>query len=414
MGYNQQFLGVDLPLPVARPQRAGDILRRNTLKDKILADYPNYALVTDAAKRAPLFVVQEIDQKQLQHTERSNRWRLDSRIGAENQLDNAYYANNPWDKGHMAQRESAGWGASPKVAQEASDETFYYANACLQHECLNQDEWLALEDWAQHLDKAKDGKVVVFSGPIFGDYSRTIRPEGRTPAEIPSAFFKVVCFVGIDSGELEVRAFMMQQDKEALRDKDGRKTFNFQKYQVTIREIEEVTGLDFPDDVYEKNPLYYYDHAESRAHGVTVFPERLDVDRPEDVIGRGHGRKAVRDDEVQVYLAAAQIAPKDGTEWVSVLNLEPMPVDLEGWTLRDRANRKTTLAGVLQPGEAKVLRTGNGLDPVKLPNKGGLLILRNAADEQVDRVEYTEDDVKRWEKDIGSGKPVFFPTYRSA
>jgi len=301
-----------------------------------------------------------------------------------------------------------------KAAQNASDETFYYSNACLQHECVNQDEWLALEDWAQKLDAAKDGKVVVFSGPIHGDFSRTIRPEGRTPAEIPTAFFKVVCFVGEQSGGLEVRAFIVQQDREAMRDKDGRKTFNFQKYQVTIREIEELTGLDFPDDVYERNPLFYYDRDEARVHGVEVFPERVDVDVPEDVVGRGHMRKAIRDDEVQVYLAAAQIAPKDGVEWVSVLNLEPVEVDIVGWTLTDRLGRVATLRGRLEPGESRVFGTGAGLDPVKLPNNGGLLILRNAAGEQIDRIEYTGDDVGRWEKDVGPGKPLFFATYRPA
>lgn len=410
MSYDPDYLGVRLPLPVARPQRAGNILRRDILTDGILAEYPNYGVVTDIAKRAPVFAVQLINQPETKKTNRTDRWKQDSRIGPENQLDNSYYANNPWDKGHMARRDSAGWGNTEQEAQKASDETFYYSNACLQHECVNQDEWLALEDWVQGLDQVQHGRLVVFSGPIFGDFPRTVRPDGRDPAEVPAAFFKVICYKSLQSGSLEVRAFIVQQDNESMRDKNGRKTFNYQKYQVTIREIEDLTGLDFPDDVYEKNPLFYHDREEARNHGVTVFPERVDVDVPKDIVAKGDKRNRVMDDEVQVYIAAAQI--KSVKKWVSILNLENDIVDLAEWTLTDRKGNTVKLSGRIKPGAAKTFRGGSTLDPVELPGNDGLLILQNAAGEQVDRIDYTELDIKRWEKVAGAGKPIFFATYR--
>lgn len=410
MSYDPNFLGIRLPLPVVRPQRSGNILRRDILTDGILAEYPNYGVVTDTAKRSPVFAVQMIDQTKFQTAGRSDRWKLDSRIGMEYQLDNAYYTNNPWDRGHMAHRESAGWGNTKQEAQKASDETFYYSNACLQHECVNQDEWLALEDWVQKLDQVQDGKLVVFTGPIFGDFSRTVRPDGREPAEVPAAFFKIICYKSVRSDSLEVRAFVVQQDNESMRDKKGRTTFNFQKYQVTIREIEELTGLDFPDDVYEKNPLFYYDRDEARQLGVTVFPERVDVDLPKDIVATGHRRSRVLDDEIQVYIAAAQV--NQAKKWVSILNLDNDTVDLAGWSLTDRNGNTVMLSGSLEPGEAKTFHGSKTLDPVKLPDNGGLLILKNVAGEQVDRIEYTEKDIKRWEKIGGAGKPIFFVTYR--
>jgi endonuclease G len=409
MGYDERFLGVQLPLPQARPERSGEILRCDALTNGILAEYPNYAVVTDCKHRAPAFSVLQINQDLEKKTTRSNKWQIDSRVGADNQLDDAYYANNPFDKGHMSDRESAGWGESTREAQKAADQTFFYANACLQHENLNQDEWVALEQWVLHLDIVQDGKLVVFTGPVFGDYSRTVTPTRRDPAEVPASFFKVICFVNKTTKELDVRAFLVHQDEAALRDKHGRKAFNYQNYQVTVHEIEQLTGLDFADGVYEKNPLFFNETDGAKALGVTSFPERVDVNSADDIVGHGISRTKVRDDEIQVHIAAALVEPpKGGDEWVAILNLETQPVDLAGWTLTDKQKGKTTLKGVVQPGESKTFRSSTGLLPVKLPADGGLLILLNAAGERVDRVDYTKKDVRR-----AKDQPIFFATYRS-
>lgn len=269
MAYDPEFLGFTLPLPTAGPSRAGSILRRQELADGVRAEYPTYAVVTDAEKRAPLFAALMIDGAKRQKTSRSDNWRIDSRVGAENQLDNSYYQRNPWDRGHMARRDSAGWGDTRQAAQRASDETFYYSNACLQHENVNQDEWLQLEDWAADLAAADRRRVVVFTGPVFGDAPRIINPPGRHPAQIPAAFFKVVCWSGED-GQLAVAAFMVHQDAEALKDKQGRLRYDFQKYQVTIREIEIATGLEFSDEVYERNPLFFYESEAAYAAGARI------------------------------------------------------------------------------------------------------------------------------------------------
>ena len=156
--YDSNFLAVPLPLPTFTPARVADILQSSNLAQGRLALYPNYAVVTDKRYRAPAFTVLHIDQSKFQPTVRSDKWQIDSRIGAEWQLDDAYYYKNPWDKGHMADRESAAWGATPRDAQIAADETFYYANACLQHANLNEDEWLALEQWVMKLNLVRNKK----------------------------------------------------------------------------------------------------------------------------------------------------------------------------------------------------------------------------------------------------------------
>lgn len=412
-GYDKNFLGVELPLPIVSPSRSGDVLVRQELNQDGIAAYPTYAVLTDKRLRAPIYSVLHIDQNQLKKVERTNNWKIDSRIGEEYQLDNSYYTNNPWDRGHMARRESAAWGDTERDAKKASDETFYYSNACLQHENVNQDEWLALEDWVLSLNLTDNGRVTVFAGPVYGDFSRTIEPSGKKSAKIPSAFFKVVCFMD-KAQQLDVRAFLMYQDQEAMRDKNGRKTFRYQKYQVTITEIEKLTGLDFPDEVYEKNPLFYDRSNKAEDLDVTIFPERIDIDRPKDIVSRGMKRTVVADDAVEVYISAALVKPSDGasSEWVSILNLEAESVDVTGWKLEDKSGNQVTLNGVIPAGESKTFK-GESLRPLRLPDSGGLIILYDNDSRQIDRVDYTIDEVKETIRRGNTNLPISFMTFRS-
>ncbi len=402
-GYNPNFLPKRVPLPSFSPTVEGDVLQRTELRDGIYADYANYTIAMHKPFRTLLFAALNVDQKKYKKTERSDRWRIDSRIGGENQLDNAYYRNNPWDRGHLARRATAAWGKTLKVAQRAADETFYFSNASLQHANFNQDEWLALENWVADLELDKGDKFSVFSGPVFGDFMRAIRPNGREPGFVPSAFFKVVFFMN-KSDELDVRAFLVPQDTQALQDKSGRKIFNDQIYQVSVAEIEELTGLDFPEVLPARNPLYFTDGAEARKRNVHEFPERREVNGPGDIV-RANKRRDIRfaDDDIDVFIAAAMVNPAGSEaegEWVSIINLQSETVSIDGWTLSDHRRRTKKLKGKLGPGEALRVQP---LRPVMLANdRRGFIQLVNKKNEQIDRVPYTEEQAKR------EGKPIVF------
>ena len=401
-GYNENFLqNIELPLPEFSPALVGDVLQREALTDGFRADYVNYTIVMDAVRRAPILSALNIDQGKRKQTSRGN-WRIDTRIGAENQLDNDYYRHNPWDRGHMARRASAAWGDTRRDAQKASDATFYYSNCSLQHENFNQDEWLGLEDWVADLKLDIDGRITVFSGPIYGEFSRTIHPAGRAPADIPSGYFKIVCFVNKQTEQLDVRAFLMYQDREALKDKQGRKVYNYQNYQCTVREIEELSGLRFKDEIYENNPLLYYeDEASAEKLNISHFPERIEVNSSNEIVDAETPRPFVADDEVDVYITGAMVNPSGNerdNEWVSILNLTSQPIDLSAWTLRDLKRAPKALSGTLAPGEAKSI---GPLKPLMLSNKGGIIELWDG-DHRIDRVDYAEAEVKK--KDV----PVIF------
>ncbi|MEL7039530.1 MAG: DNA/RNA non-specific endonuclease [Cyanobacteria bacterium J06592_8] len=409
-GYDPQFLGnnITLPIPTFTPSLAGEVLHNSLLDNEILAHYVNYSIITHRTRRSPLIACVNIDQNLRKKVPRTKDWKIDSRIGAEFQLNNDYYRRNPWDRGHLARRGSMAWGETTREAKHASDETFYYSNVSLQHANYNQDEWLALENWVFDLNLDSNGKITVFTGPVYGEFPRTITPPGREPALIPSAFFKVVCFVNKDTNDLDVRAFLMLQDKEALTDKEGHEMFNFQNYQVTITEIENLTGLEFDNDIYEKNPLLFNENPEKREElNIEQFPERIEVDEPEEMVSSTEPRDAIADDEVPVFIAAAMVNPAGDErefEWVSIINLSSEPVNLEGWILSDIKHDPLQLNQVLSESE-RVLKPGEAvkiqpLSPVMLSNKGGIISLyekpqsNQSKGRRVDRVQYSKAEAE--------------------
>ena len=411
-GYNKSFLdGVVLPIPTFNT-----VLSSEVLNEGEVFHYPTYSVVVNRSpdKRSPVIACLNIDQNLLKSTNRSNRWRVDPRIGFENQLDNDYYADNPWDRGHMARRTSAAWGLTQRDAQQAADDTFFFSNSTLQHANLNQDEWLALEDWVYGLELDRDGKITSFSGPFYGDFDRSIRPAGRQTAIVPAGFFKVVCFVNKDTNQLDVRAFVIYQDAEALTDRSGRTRYDNQHYQVTIREIEDLTGLRFDDAIYEANPLYYSDANATPKENVSTFPEQIEVAKPEDIMAAGDQRQTIKDDIVDIFIAAAMPDPEGsdaGNEWVSLINLGSETIDLTGWVLSDNSDKRVVIdtvvsdptARVLDPGESIVVK---GLEPVKLGNNGDIIKLFDADGARIDWVNYTKAMVR-------SGKPVVFLSPRN-
>ena len=59
--YDENFLGVALPLPGFTPARIADVVPPSPQLPHGLAVYPNYAVVTDKKLRAPAFAVLHID-----------------------------------------------------------------------------------------------------------------------------------------------------------------------------------------------------------------------------------------------------------------------------------------------------------------------------------------------------------------
>lgn len=272
-GYDEGFLGdgVKVSMPTVSLELQEDVLCREGLKDNFIADYIHYSVVMNESNRQAYFSAANLDQKKYKSVS-GRDWFLDPRIGPENQVGPEAYSKNDWDRGHLTRRTAITWGTRYQ-AKRASNDSCSYANASLQHENFNQDEWRVPEEVVHHFKRDKNDRLCVFTGPVFTVTDRWYtRPKLERPVRIPSGFWKVVAYIGEQSGKLECQAYLMYQDAHFLADRRGRYRIKIKNYQVTITELEHLTGLEFPENLYESNPLYFYPH-----DGINAGPESFET-----------------------------------------------------------------------------------------------------------------------------------------
>ena len=233
-----------------------DILKNvEKLREGMYADYATYSLVMNKVKRCAAYTALNIDTKKHVDGLDTKGFKYDNDVGSEYQLGNKYYTNNEWDKGHLAMRSNASWGDDEDSAQLASDDTYYYTNCTLQHEDFNRDEWKKLETWVSEDLNPLDGKVSVFTGPIYGPNPRTVEVSGKEPGIIPAGFFKVICFTSSINNKLDVRAVIIFQDSTSIDIKLDWSAFDWKTYQVSVTLIGQLTGLTFSQALKDANPI---------------------------------------------------------------------------------------------------------------------------------------------------------------
>lgn len=414
MGYQVDFLGggVNAPLPRFSPELFGDLVRADGLENDIYAHYPNYTVVMNRKRSSPVYAAQNVLQGAPFYSSKDRDWKVDTRIydrqrptETYHQLNNDYYRDtdieNPWDRGHMAMRATSAWGLSQHEADRNSRETYYWTNSVLQHKHVNRDEWVGIENWTRALKEDNNNRICVISGPIYHVINLYVEPSGRLPAAIPSAFFKVVMFRHRNTpDQLAVRAFILPQDAVRMRARGEWKPEALQKYQVPIRLIERLSGLEFHPDVISANPVFDTPSELAKDLGVQRFPEVNEVDDAQDILDPGQLRPVIRDREVAVSILAAMVKPKPvaGSEWVSLVNYSDKTVKLNGWSLKDTKGRVAQLSGSLKSAEAARIQN---LGAMRLANdKSGSLTLLNQKGERIDRVSYTELEAKTPDKPI--------------
>lgn len=246
-GYDENFLGEHLDLPKLDPSIKNQAAPRVDDPSRNELEYTNFSIVMNKDRKMPFFTAVNIDGAKAAEVERDGAWLFDPRIAREHQLGNEAYKNNPLDRGHMVRRKDAVWGEN---AEQGSTDTFVYTNAALQHEQLNQHEWLDLENRVLDKAKAEGQKMTVFTGPVFRDDDPSFDNNGRmqTPTKIPQDFWKVVAWKDPEKG-LQSEAFLMTQ-KHDLAGNSGpelelTQESQFDMYRVPLEKLQELTKLDF-------------------------------------------------------------------------------------------------------------------------------------------------------------------------
>ncbi len=195
-----------------------------------------YAGMYDAEVKTPLWVAERIKRDDLKGV--AKRDGLDFQDDPQvPPLDGGnQYKRSGFDKGHLAPAADFRW------SQEAMNQSFIFSNAVPQNPTHNQKIWGNLESMVREM-ASRRGVLLVFTGPVFtkpvswlhhGRKSQE-RQSGSIP--VPAALFKVI----VDPATKDMTAFVIPND--------GLQGEEPSRFQLSVREVERVTGLDFNPDL---------------------------------------------------------------------------------------------------------------------------------------------------------------------
>lgn len=255
-GYKADFLGEYVPIPEPRNKHFAQKLKGSL---SIILKYHHFSTIQHSIRKMPYVSAINVDgdpNKRLDKTKRVDKWLRDNRIDYEAQLDENFYTNSGFDRGHMSRREDANWGNSAGEAKLFADMTCRHTNACPQVPTLNQSKrsglWGRLEIMIleERLDNAK---ISVFNGPLFSEDDPIFKG-----VQVPMSFWKIVLWKD-DAGQLKATGFKLSQkalvDDINFESLDFDKDVTFIEYQVSIERLQELTDLDFsqliPFDTYK-------------------------------------------------------------------------------------------------------------------------------------------------------------------
>ncbi|WP_427117197.1 DNA/RNA non-specific endonuclease [Pseudarthrobacter scleromae] len=241
-GYDPDFLDVPVPLPVlTAEQRAEAAQNRRPAQGQnpTVLTYHHFSLVMNRSRRLALYTAVNVDGRLSQSPKRDrDKWYFDPRLDRLEQTGGDLYAGNDFDRGHLVRRLDPAWGPDA-VARAANDDTFHFTNCSPQHKKFNQGAslWAGLEDYLLDTAKAEKLRLTVFTGPVF-----TASDPEFQGTRIPLSFWKVPVFQRPD-GSHSASAYMISQHE--LVEGILREAFTPVTFQVPIRRISELTGLDF-------------------------------------------------------------------------------------------------------------------------------------------------------------------------
>ncbi len=229
-GYDEQFLGIRVPLPTVRDESLVSRLDDGTHA----LPYEHFSIVVNKDRRLALFTASNVDaapgrkrpepgrdysRKGLSGLGENDRekWFTDPRIPALHQLPDRFFTKDraSFDKGHIVRREDVGWGDTFDEVRRANGDTYHVTNCSPQIAAFNQSSkqgmWGQLENLI--LDQAETERYALFAGPIFRSDDpifRGVDDVGPVRVAIPRQFWKIV--IARKGDELQTFAFRLEQD----------------------------------------------------------------------------------------------------------------------------------------------------------------------------------------------------------
>ena len=254
-GFDEAFLGggacrVALPKLSSALQAVAAQRFEEGSRGKHVLDYHGYSLVMHHKRRFALYTAASVDCGQRWALGRTrDTWRTDPRIPATAQVGDFYYKNNQFDKGHLTRREDMEYGKKYLTALAWAEDTCHWTNCVPQHAKFNRNKtlWQGIERYIlEQTIEANQLRAQVLTGPVLSEDDPV--HEAFPKIRYPLRFWKIV--VALDSkGGLSATAYLLDQGEvisEYGIDEATETPFGaYGTYQVSVREIERLTGLKF-------------------------------------------------------------------------------------------------------------------------------------------------------------------------
>lgn len=254
-GYQSDFLGTGLMLPGLSPA-----VKAAAFAEGQPLDYANYSIIFNSARRMATVTASNVDRLGLLVLLRgAEAFVGDPRVPVRDQLTQAVFAENDFDRGHLVTRQEVTWGpfftgADELVQSRASANVNVFTNITVQFDSFNRGVWSELERWVLTQHNSNAGRITIFSGPVFRDDDPVVMRDAMGDVRLPRAFWKIAVSPGPGGpADLVVDAFLIRQSSETG-EKRERVPFIPDLYRVTVDDIERLTGLSFDERLRAAKP----------------------------------------------------------------------------------------------------------------------------------------------------------------
>jgi endonuclease G len=192
---------------------------------EIVVRHPGFTLLYDEEHEQARWVAYHLTRDELYGTaKRKDNFRSDPSIPT-GSAELADYRGSGYDRGHLIPAGDLTW------SEEAMSASFFLSNMSPQEGSFNRGIWSQLEAVVRNFADS-EGAVYVVTGPVLTD--GPYKTIGENEVSVPNAYYKVI----LDYEEPVLKAIGFVLPNEGS--KSDLKTFA-----TTVREVEELTGLDF-------------------------------------------------------------------------------------------------------------------------------------------------------------------------
>ncbi len=216
-----------------------------TPDDEYLMRKPQYALSYNSERNGANWVSWELNQGWFGSVPRHKGKFIEDRelpqgIRRANHDD---YTNSGYDRGHMVRSEER------THTDEDNRTTFLMTNILPQYHDLNAGPWLRLEEHCEKLSRREGHELFVMAGGVFPPGKRVTDTIGKNVA-VPKTFFKIVVILQPGQGPNDVQTStsvlgVIMPNETGIIDQ------GWEKYRVSVDEIEKRTGYEFLSAVPE-------------------------------------------------------------------------------------------------------------------------------------------------------------------